>query len=237
LLNHLRANPATTHLTLMLALTFSTGVIDAVGYLGLDRVFTGNMTGNVVILAMGLVGGSGLPVLGPAIALAAFMAGAATGGRVLRGVADAWTGRHTALFAGVAGIIVACALTLAWVGDPPRALALGVTAGLGFAMGCQAATARHVAVKDVTTVVVTSTLTGLASDSVLGKGGGQPWKRRVGSVLLIGAGAASGAALLRVHLGLGLALAAAVTLAVVVVGHLAHPSRGARVPYDGVISG
>ena len=38
-------------LPLMLALTFSTGIVDAVGYLGLDRVFTGNMTGNVVILA------------------------------------------------------------------------------------------------------------------------------------------------------------------------------------------
>ena len=43
---------ARVHLVLMLALTFATGVIDAVGYLGLDRVFTGNMTGNVVILGM-----------------------------------------------------------------------------------------------------------------------------------------------------------------------------------------
>jgi uncharacterized membrane protein YoaK (UPF0700 family) len=30
----------------MLALTFSTGIGDAVGYLSLDRVFTGNMTGS-----------------------------------------------------------------------------------------------------------------------------------------------------------------------------------------------
>ena len=35
------------HLALMLILTFSTGIVDAVGYLGLDRVFTGNMTGNL----------------------------------------------------------------------------------------------------------------------------------------------------------------------------------------------
>lgn len=236
MLTHLRAHPATTHLVLMLALTFSTGIIDAIGYLGLDRVFTGNMTGNVVILGMGLIGGSGLPVLGPAIALAAFMAGAAAGGRVLRGSADAWTPTHTALFAAVAGVIVACAVPLVLISEPPKAVALSITAGLGLAMGCQAATARHVAVKDVTTVVVTSTLTGLAADSVLGKGAGQPWKRRAGAVLLIGAGAASGAALLRIHLGWGLALAAAVTVAVVVIGHLAHPSRGARVPYDGVIT-
>jgi uncharacterized membrane protein YoaK (UPF0700 family) len=38
------------HLVLMMVLTFTTGIIDAVGYLGLDRVFTANMTGNVVIL-------------------------------------------------------------------------------------------------------------------------------------------------------------------------------------------
>jgi hypothetical protein len=38
------------HLLQMLALTSSTGiVVDAVGYLGLDQVFTGNMTGNVVV--------------------------------------------------------------------------------------------------------------------------------------------------------------------------------------------
>ena len=48
MLNALRRNPANTHLGLMLALTFTTGIVDAVGYLGLDRVFTGNMTGNVV---------------------------------------------------------------------------------------------------------------------------------------------------------------------------------------------
>lgn len=236
MLTHFRANPATTHLTLMLALTFSTGVIDAVGYLGLDRVFTGNMTGNVVILAMALIGGDGLPILGPAIALAAFMAGAAAGGRVLRGAADAWTARHTALFGAVAGVILACAAPLVLMDEAPRPVAFAVTAGLGLAMGCQAATARHIAVKDVTTVVVTSTLTGLASDSVLGQGTGQPWRRRAGAVLLIGAGAAAGAALLHAHIGYGLALAAAVTLAVVIVGHLTHPARGVKVPYDGVIT-
>ena len=49
-------------------------------------------------------------------------------------------------------------------------------------MGLQAATARHLSVKDVTTVVVTSTLTGLAADSgwaaepaPTGAGGSAPW--------------------------------------------------------------
>ena len=72
------------HLWLMLALTFSTGVIDAVGYLGLDNVFTGNMTGNVVLLGMAFAGGADLPVLRPALALLFFMLGAALAGRMLR---------------------------------------------------------------------------------------------------------------------------------------------------------
>src|SRR5699024_1866725 len=60
-------------LAMLLLLTFSTGMVDAIGYLGFDKVFTGNMTGNVVILGMGLAGADGVPVLRPALALVFFM--------------------------------------------------------------------------------------------------------------------------------------------------------------------
>jgi uncharacterized membrane protein YoaK (UPF0700 family) len=80
-----------------------------------------------------------------------------------------------------------------------------VTTLLGAVMGVQAATARHLAVKDVTTVVVTSTITGLAADSVLGSGKRDGGGRRVVAVLMILAGAAVGAALLQWHIGVGLA--------------------------------
>jgi len=33
----------------LLVLTFTTGLVDAVSYLGLGRVFTANMTGNIVL--------------------------------------------------------------------------------------------------------------------------------------------------------------------------------------------
>src|SRR6478736_5720293 len=159
------------HLWLMLALTFTTGVVDAVGYLGLDKVFTGNMTGNVVILGMAVVGADDLPILGPTLALAGFMAGAALGGRVLRRSAGVWTALTTWLFAGVGAVTLGLAVVLFVAGDDPgQGLGVVVTTLLGGAMGTQAATARFVAVKDVTTVVVTSTITGLAADSVLGSG-------------------------------------------------------------------
>lgn len=208
----------------MLALTFSTGVIDAVGYLGLDRVFTGNMTGNVVILGMALTGAEDLPVAGPVLALVGFMGGAALGGRVLRGSGPGWTHRATSLLALVGAVVIALAVVVfAYAEQPPHAIALLVTALLGAAMGTQAATARFIAVKDVTTVVVTSTITGLAADSVLGAGKAGHAPRRFWAVVLIGAGAAVGALLLRWHLGAGMALAGAICVAVALVGAIAHP--------------
>jgi uncharacterized membrane protein YoaK (UPF0700 family) len=214
------------HLVLMLVLTFGTGVVDAVGYLGLDRVFTGNMTGNVVILGMALVGGDGLPVLGPLLALVGFMAGAAAGGRTLRRAAGVWSGRTTMLFGTVGVVMLVLAVVLLVVGtSPPHALQVTITTLLGAAMGVQAATARFVAVKDVTTVVVTSTITGLAADSVLGSGKGGGSGRRALAVVLILLGAMAGAALLHWHLGAGLLLAAAVVLGATLAGALHARAR------------
>lgn len=205
----------------MLALTFGTGIVDAVGYLGLDRVFTGNMTGNVVILGMALVGADDLPVLGPVLALVGFMAGAALGGRVLRAAPGGWSRRTTWLFGSVGAVMVALAVVLFVVEDDlAEPLALTITTLLGAAMGVQAAAARFIAVKDVTTVVVTSTITGLAADSVLGSGQGGGSGRRAAAVVLILAGAAAGAALLRWHLGAGLVLAGAIVLVATAVGAL-----------------
>jgi uncharacterized membrane protein YoaK (UPF0700 family) len=224
----MRRHPAGTHLGLMLALTFSTGIIDAVGYLGLDRVFTGNMTGNIVILGMALTGADGLPILGPVLALVGFMAGAAVAGRLLRNLAAGWSNSTTIVFAIVALVLLAAGLVMVVLGDPAEPVLLAVTTALGLAMGAQAGAARHIAVKDVTTVVVTSTITGLAADSVFGaRVDKHPWRRRAGAIALIGAGAAVGALALSVHIGLGMALAAAITILVTVIGHLARPREEA----------
>ena len=208
------------HLVLMLALTFSTGIADAVGYLGLDRVFTGNMTGNVVILGMALAGGDDLPVAGPLLALGTFMAGAALAGVVLRPVQVGWTPRTTGLIAAVGLLLAAITVPLAVAdADLPRTVQLVVTGLLALAMGTQAATARHLSVKDVTTVVVTSTITGLAADSRLAGGHGKHSGRRVAAIALICAGAAVGALLLQAHLAWGVAVSAVLTLLVAALGH------------------
>ncbi|MDN4173186.1 YoaK family protein [Nocardioides sp. SOB77] len=225
-----RAVPAARmHLWLMLVLTFTTGINDAVGYLGLDRVFTGNMTGNVVILGMALVGDTGLPVLGPALALVGFMVGAAGSGRVLRTTIDPWGARTTWLLAVVALVMFGLAGLLAVAGNHPEQSVMVTTTTLAAAaMGMQAAVARHIAVKDVTTVVVTSTITGLAADSWFGAGRPGSTARRVLAVVLILLGATAGAAALQLHLGAGLALAGVLIAVVAVVGELhARPTRRA----------
>lgn len=212
------------HLVLMLALTFTTGIVDAVGYLGLDRVFTANMTGNVVILGMALAGGDDLPVLGPTLALGGFLAGAALGGRLLRSAPAGWSDRTSGTFAATG--VIAVGLGIGAFVSPPRegtVWALTLTTLLAVAMGLQAATARRLAVKDVTTVVVTSTLTGLAADSRLAGGTGDGWARRALAVVLILVGAGAGALLLRIGdsrgVGVGMLVAGVLALVVAALGH------------------
>ncbi|MBT0993711.1 DUF1275 family protein [Cellulomonas sp. DKR-3] len=208
----------------MLALTFTTGIADAVGYLGLDRVFTANMTGNVVILGMALAGADGLPVLGPSVALGGFLAGALAAGRLLRRAPAGWSVRTTTAFTAAAtGCLVVAAATLVRPPVAPSAYAAVVTGALAAALGIQAAAARRLAVRDVTTVVVTSTLTGLAADSRLAGGPGVGGGRRVLVVVLLTAGAAVGALLLTAGgdrgVGLGALVAGLGSAVCVLVGH------------------
>src|SRR6476620_258222 len=79
----------------LLVLTLTTGLVDAVSYLALGRVFTANMTGNVVLLGFGIAGSGGLPVVAPIVSLAAFLIGAGAGGALVRRMVD----RHPVLVA------------------------------------------------------------------------------------------------------------------------------------------
>jgi uncharacterized membrane protein YoaK (UPF0700 family) len=67
---------------LLVVLTFLTGLVDGVSYLGLGHVFVANMTGNVVFLGFALAGAGGLSVATSVTALVAFILGAGWGGRI-----------------------------------------------------------------------------------------------------------------------------------------------------------
>jgi uncharacterized membrane protein YoaK (UPF0700 family) len=205
---------------LMMILTFVTGLLDAVGYLGLDRIFTGNMTGNIVILGMGVAAEDDLPVAGPLVALGAYVVGAAVVGRLLFGRERAWDRRLSTIFAVCTVVLTACAaaLTVIEVSASPAA-SIAVASTLAALMGSQAASARFLAVPDMTTVVVTSTITAYAGETLH-----QRWTtwfthRRLWAILTIFAGALVGALLMKVHISVPVYLAAVATAATGLAGH------------------
>jgi uncharacterized membrane protein YoaK (UPF0700 family) len=221
-------------LAAMVTLTFVTGVVDAVGFLALDRVFTGNMTGNIVILGMGVAGADDLPVLGPAVALAGFTAGAFVAGLVLRQRHKAvprpgWDIRITMLLTAGAAVLVALTIVAVVTSDavsPPLQVAMATATAA--VMGQQAMVARALAVKDMTTVVVTSTLASLAGETWVDRRSGAITNRRLGAIGIIFLGAIAGALLLRIHIAVPFGLAAGVTVLVVLAGHLRlHDNRPA----------
>src|ERR1700688_763521 len=67
----------------LLGMTIVTGLVDAVSFLSLGRVFTANMTGNVVILAFATARVSGLSIARSSTALLSFLVGAILGGRIM----------------------------------------------------------------------------------------------------------------------------------------------------------
>lgn len=206
----------------LFAMTFVTGVVDAVSYLGLGHVFTANMTGNVVLLGFAVAGTSGFSIGLSLTALLGFMAGAVAGGRLgLRRGED----RHRWLLVAIAielGFTAAATLISIGVHPDDRALATYATiVVLAVGMGLRNATVRRLAVPDMTTTVLTMTITGLAAESAPGSGERRRTVRRVGSIALMGLGALVGALLVRTSVAAALALAVAALLATAAV-HLAQ---------------
>lgn len=200
---------------LMLVLTVVTGLIDAVSYLALGRVFVANMTGNVVFLGFALAGTPGLSVPASVVSMVSFLVGALAGGRfgtrfaAHRGRLLTAATAVQAVF--VAGAVVAVAVAHGEVTSPVRYTLIVL---LGIAMGLQNAVARRLGVPDLTTTVLTLTLTGLAADSSPAGGAAPRPGRRVLSVLAMFLGALTGALLLG-HGALVLVLGSALLLLVV----------------------
>ena len=197
----------------LLTLTFSTGLIDAASYLGLGRVFTANMTGNVVLLGFGLARAQGLPIVSPILSLAAFLVGSGVGAALGRLPERAHAAHLGVTLALEVTLVAAAAIMAAALDVRPNSFGGDtMVVILAFAMGARNATVRRIGVPDMTTTVLTMTLTGLAADSRLAGGPGTGTLRRTSAVLAMLTGAVSGALLLRSSLALPLALAAVLVL-------------------------
>jgi uncharacterized membrane protein YoaK (UPF0700 family) len=227
---------------IVVVLTFTTGVVDAVSYLGLGRVFTGLQTGNVVVLGFALAGTEGFSVAPPAVSLASFFVGAWLGGRL----AAHLNRRHRRWFAlalSIEALLVAAAAAAAagLPTDVATARRLLVIALLAAGMGLRSATVRRLAVPEVTTTVVTSTITALAADSAVPGAG---FTRRLWQLVTIAmrlVGAVAGALLVGVSLFVPfllvaslIAVAAGAYLAPVVVRERRRSSGSPGPPASGL---
>jgi uncharacterized membrane protein YoaK (UPF0700 family) len=181
---------------LLLLMTTATGLVDAVSVLGLGRVFVANMTGNVVFLGFAVAGVPGFALAASLGALGGFLVGALVGGRLVtaRGVQRGRLLRDTVL-AEIVLLLVATGLLLPVPAAPSSLVATFVAALAAVALGLQNATVRHVAVPDLTTTVLTMTLTGIAAD--VRTTGRAVVTRRVLAVLTMFVGAVIGALLVQ----------------------------------------
>jgi uncharacterized membrane protein YoaK (UPF0700 family) len=194
----------------LLVLTGLTGIVDAESFLSFGHVFTANMTGNVLFIAFAMAGVQGLSVTRSGTALMGFLAGVSLGAQMARHLNERKTGRlvAAALFVQAASLFAATALAIGSADRPAHLyVAIALTA---LAMGVQNVTAFKLAVPGLAPNVLTTALTGVAGDSLLGRHN-PVWTRRVASVATMFAGALLGVWLWRFSALWPLALCATVS--------------------------
>ena len=199
----------------LLGMTVVTGLVDAVSFLSLGHVFTANMTGNIVFLAFATAHVSGLSIARSSAALLSFLVGAILGGRVMAQASADSQIRFAAqaLLLEVAFLLAASFVGIGYRGDlaehsfQPFAL-IALTA---LAMGVRNAAVRKLAIPDLTTTVLTLTITGLGADSSLANGNCPRLSRRVAAVAAMFLGAALGAVVIHHSISAALWLATAIS--------------------------
>src|SRR6202158_3977756 len=199
----------------LLGMTAVTGLVDAVSFLSLGHVFTANMTGNIVFLAFATAHVRGLSIARSLTALLAFLVGAILGGRVMaRANPDSQIRfASQAFLLEVAFLLAASVCAVGYRADlredsfRPFAL-IALTA---LAMGTRNAAVRKFAIPDLTTTVLTLTITGIGADSSLANGNNPRLGRRVASVVAMFLGAALGAVIIRYSISAALWLGTAIS--------------------------
>ncbi len=206
---------------LLVAMTLITGLVDAFSYLVLGHVFVANMTGNIVFLAFALAGAPSFSILASLVALGSFVLGSFGGGLL-----GSRLGQHRGHLLSVAAMLQALFLSTAVVlaalpSNPvPPGYSYGLITVLGVAMGLQNATARKLAVPDLTTTVLTLTIVGITADSRLVGGSGSRAGRRLISVVAMFVGALVGSMLI-----FHVAIVSPLVIALIVMAFIAGTTR------------
>lgn len=178
----------------LLALAFGSGAVDAISFLGLGRVFTANMTGNIVLLGLAVGSAAGGEATRSAVSLVAFTAAVFTAlwlarrvrqGRPAAGVATAFALEAVVQIGFLVGWLLAS-------GRPAHALELVLVAVSALAMGLQSGAVTRLGVRGVSTTYITGTLVGLIGELVTLTGSRRDWVRRGLVLVALLAGAACG---------------------------------------------
>jgi uncharacterized membrane protein YoaK (UPF0700 family) len=174
------------------------------------------MTGNVVLMGFALAGAKGFSLAGSLVALASFAAGALAGGKLASRLGE-HRGRLLRTAASVQAVCFAASVVLALASGSPVVAGYRYTliAVLSVSMGIQNAAARSLAVPDITTTVLTLTITGAAADSKSAGGDGSRSGRRLIVVLAMLVGALVGASLV-IHFNIAYPLVIALCVIVAV---------------------
>ena len=217
--------------SLLVAMTLVTGLVDAFSYLTLGHVFVANMTGNVVFLAFALAGAPGFSILASLVAVGAFVLGS-FGGGLLGSRLGQHRGHLLSIAAALQAFLLGIAVVLAALSSNPVSPGFGyaLIVVLGVAMGIQNATARKLAVPDLTTTVLTLTIVGMAADSRVVGGSGSRAGRRLIAVAAMFVGALIGT-LMIFHVSIILSLVIALIVVALIAGttHLLSRSDAAWV--------
>lgn len=143
------------------ALAWVGGGLDAMSYLALGHVFTANMTGNTVLLAIALGTGDMARALRSLLAVFGFALGVAIGTALLRGQARGWSVRVNRVLLLEATLLGVAVLAFVWPSHAPLPASRlhGLIVLLGVVMGVQSAAVRQVHLAGVWTTFITGTLT------------------------------------------------------------------------------
>ena len=146
----------------LLLLTVVSACMDAISYLGLGHVFPANMTGNTVLLGIGLATGDHTGALRSATALLAFLVGASTVGASLPQQVSRRV-MLTVLAAEIAAIAALCGWWLAATSHAPTGgTRYGLIALAGLTMGWQSGLTYELKAP-VSTTYITGTWTAVSA--------------------------------------------------------------------------
>lgn len=223
--------PALQRDGLILVLTLIAGCIDAISFLGLEQVFTANMTGNLVLFGLAVGQGQWAPALRSGVAFLGFAAGAIAGARIAGRDPGPmpWPSRVTAVLAAELAVLGGVALGWWLTSGPPgdgRLTLLVATAAA--AMGLQSIAVLRLAVPGVSTTYVTGMLTTLVGQLATASGSRFSSARYTLVIATMGGGAALGAFLHHHHRSIAPVVPAALLALVVVTalvwfGRRRHP--------------